>query len=281
MALKHLRKTIHDALREDAAKEDITVNTLVSEKTRAKAHVIVKQRGILCGLDVVAEVFHEMDPYAKIMRLSTDAKLVRPGSIVMMVNASARALLSAERTALNFLGHLSGVATLTRRFVDTLKGTKIKIYDTRKTTPGLRELEKYAVTCGGGHNHRMDLKEMAMVKDNHYQVLGTLKDELLKFKKIHPDISIEVECESIQQVRTALEARADIIMLDNMSFFAMQEAIGVIRGFPEYHPDIELSGGVTLETIERYSKLDVDRISIGAFTHSAPALDVSMEIVDE
>ncbi|MBN1622628.1 MAG: carboxylating nicotinate-nucleotide diphosphorylase [Endomicrobiales bacterium] len=278
--MKNIRKLIHEAFKEDSIKNDITSKCVFSDKIIAKANLLVKERGIICGMHIADEVLKEFDSSLETLLLCEDGQLVRKGQIIAEIKGAAHSILSCERTLLNFLQHLSGVATITRQFVDKVKDTKIKIYDTRKTLPGLRELEKYAVRCGGGCNHRVNLEEMAMIKDNHLKVIGNIKDGVEKIKQNNPDVKVEVECQSIYQIQQAIESGADIIMLDNMSFLSMQEATELIRKNKTKKIEIEVSGGVNLKTIETFTNLDIDRISIGALTHSAPSLDISLEIVD-
>jgi nicotinate-nucleotide pyrophosphorylase (carboxylating) len=280
MFMKNIRKLIHDAFHEDSNTNDVTSRTIIPEKTIIKAHVLVKERGIICGMDIIKEVFDEFDTSLEVMLLVQDGRLVRKGQIISEIKGNARSILSCERTVLNFLQHLSGIATLTRMYVDAVRGTKIKILDTRKTLPGLRELEKYAVRCGAGKNHRFNLEEMAMIKDNHLKVIGSIAEGVKGLKNSKPDIKVEVECKNMVQVQEAVDAGADIIMLDNMSFIDMQRSIEIIRKNAGPDVEIEISGGVNLKTIEEFRNLDVDRISIGALTHSVSALDISLNFLD-
>ena len=269
---------IIEALREDRAWQDITANTLFSSKIKAKAEMLCKQDGVICGLDIVKSTFKKLDKNSRVNVLVKDGQFVKKGKRIAVITASARSILSAERTALNFIQHLSGIATLTKKFANKLKGTKIKLLDTRKTIPGMRELEKYAVRCGGGANHRLNLNDMALIKDNHLKIDNDIKRNVSMIKAKYPKVKIEVECENLAQVKQAVESRADIIMLDNMSVSNINKASKLIRASGS-KIEIEVSGGVNLQNISRYARLDIDRISIGALTHSVSALDISLEII--
>ncbi|OEG69419.1 hypothetical protein ATZ36_09670, partial [Candidatus Endomicrobiellum trichonymphae] len=205
---------------------------------------------------------------------------IKRGDKVLEITGPACAILSGERTALNFLQYMSGIATLTNKFVTFTNNGRTKVYDTRKTTPGYRELAKYAVRCGGGANHRMGLYDKALIKDNHLKFVKDLTAEISEFRKKYKNISVEVECENIKQVKQALDSKADIIMLDNTAFENTKKMIDLIRksSRKEYKPEIEISGGVNLKTAKKFARLDVDRISIGMITHSSSALDVTLEI---
>jgi nicotinate-nucleotide pyrophosphorylase (carboxylating) len=271
-------KLINEAFIEDKVRQDITADALFSSKIKAKAEILCKQEGVICGLAIVKLTFKKLDKNSHVKVLVKDGQFVKKGKRIALINASARSILSAERTALNFIQHLSGIATLTRKFAYKLKGTKIKLLDTRKTIPGMRELEKYAVRCGGGTNHRLNLKDMALIKDNHLKISNDIKRNVAIIKEKYPKVRVEVECDNIIQVKQAVGSMADIIMLDNMSVGVIKKASKLIRASGN-KIEIEVSGGVNLGNIARYAKLDIDRISIGALTHSVPALDISLEII--
>jgi nicotinate-nucleotide pyrophosphorylase (carboxylating) len=210
-----------------------------------------------------------------------DGSRVKKGKVIARVAGYAKDILAGERTALNFIQHLSGIATLTAMYVRKVQGTKAKILDTRKTLPGLRALEKYAVKCGGGHNHRMNLEDMALVKDNHIGAVRDIGGAVKRIRKYRPSVKVEVECDTLEQVDEALEAGADIIMLDNMSPAEARRAVSKAKkSRGKKAPEFEVSGGVTLETVAEYARTGCDRISVGALTHSAPALDISLDIKD-
>jgi len=282
-----VKEFIKRTLEEDIGAGDVTTNVMVSEKAQAQAMLYARENGVISGLDVTAEVFRQLDKNVKIKKFVQDGVKVRVNQPLAEIKGKTRALLTGERTALNFLQHLSGIATLTRKYVDAVKPYNTKIFDTRKTIPGIRVLEKYAVRIGRGYNHRMGLYDMAMVKDNHlkisvkvskYQsVRDFLKGVVQKLrKKIPKGMKIEVETKNLKDVRDALEAGADIIMLDNMSTEMMKKAVDSITRHRK--PIIEASGNVTLKNVKTIAKTGVDWISVGKLTHSAPALDISMEI---
>ncbi|MCB4792360.1 MAG: carboxylating nicotinate-nucleotide diphosphorylase [Elusimicrobia bacterium] len=281
--MESIDELIGHALEEDNARKDITVRSLVLKNIKAKAEILCKERGIVCGVEILKGIFKKLDKNIVIKTLVKDGNKVKKGERIAVISGSASALLSGERTALNFIQHLSGIATLTRKFVDKIKGKgrgkgKIKIYDTRKTTPGLRELEKYAVRCGGGINHRFDLNEMAMIKDNHLKLFPDIKAAVKKIRKKYPNDGIEVECSKLNQVKEAAVTGVDVIMLDNMPLDDMRKGISMIRKYNR-KIQIEVSGRVNLTNIKRFGKLDIDRISVGVITHSAPSLDISLEIL--
>jgi len=273
---------ISKALEEDNAFGDITTLSLVPKELSVSAKLIPKQDGVVCGLDIFAQTFHVLDRKVKFRMLKEDGERIRKGKTAGLLYGPARAILSGERTALNFIQYMSGIATLTNRYVSLVRGTKARIFDTRKTVPGLRALAKYAVVCGGGCNHRMNLGDMALIKDNHLKTTGDLTAAVRKIKMRSRSIKVEVECENLNQVSNALNARADIIMLDNMNIKKIREALKVIKEYTKkgnYKPETEISGRVNLATVREYAKTGVDRISVGALTHSAPAFDFNLEIV--
>lgn len=266
---------VRDALAEDGANSDITsIATILSER-RARCSMIARQDGVIAGIALAREAFKLRDPRASVRAAVKDGQNIVAGTPVMFVTGHARGLLSAERVALNYMQRLSGIATLTRQFVDAVKGTKVKILDTRKTTPGWRRLEKYAVRAGGGMNHRMDLESAVLIKDNHIAALGgDVAMAVMRSREVAaPGTAIEVECDNIDQVRAALEAHPDIIMLDNMTPPRLRDAVALIDG----RAVTEASGGVTLETVREIADTGVDWVSVGALTHSAKAFDLALD----
>lgn len=265
---------ILQALREDITSEDITTNAVMREEKRGEVELLCKQDGIIAGLEVFQRVFTLLDPTAQMRTFVKDGDPVKNGDLLAVVTADIRALLSGERTALNFLQRMSGIATYTHTAAELLKGTKTKLLDTRKTTPNMRIFEKYAVKVGGGNNHRFNLSDGILLKDNHIAAAGGVKEAVRLAKEYAPFVrKIEVEVENLKMVNDALEAGADIIMLDNMSIGTMKEAVRIIGGRAE----TECSGNVTKERIKELTDIGVDYISSGALTHSAPILDVSLK----
>ncbi len=264
------------ALAEDIGTGDVTTLATVSAETRAHGSMLVKSAGVISGLEAAAYTFWRVDPAIEFSALVSDGTKVESGTVIADLEGPARSLLSAERVALNLLQRLSGVATLTSRFVAEVAGTNTKVVDTRKTTPGLRMLEKAAVRHGGGHNHRVGLSDGVLIKDNHLAVVGgpgRVAKAIEAAREFAPHtIKIEVEVTTLAEVREALAARAEIIMLDNMDLATMREAVRVVAG----RALLEASGGVTLETVRSIAETGVDLISVGALTHSAPALDISL-----
>ena len=265
------------ALEEDAAFGDVTSQSIFSSDHVSKAQILAREDMVLCGLEVAKRVFQRIDPNLKIELEANDGNQVDNGSTVLTAEGSTISLLTAERTALNFLQRLSGIATLSRRFADAAAqtGTGVRIVDTRKTTPGWRSLEKYAVRCGGCFNHRSSLGEHVLIKENHITAAGSLKNAVRLARDFAPHCAkIEVETESLSDVKEALEAGAEVIMLDNMSPVQIREAVILINGAAI----VEISGGVNLDTVADYALAGVNVISVGALTHSAPAADFSMII---
>ena len=279
---KSIKNLIRQALKEDIGCGDITTNALIAPKQQAKAVIVAKQGGIIAGLDIAKAIFVELDKSIKFKPLVKDGDKVKAGKKIAEITGSARAILTAERTALNFLAHLSGIATLTRQFVNRVKPYKVKIMDTRKTVPGLCILEKYAVKCSGGINHRMGLWDGVLVKENHIHIFSRGRSKKIKEaigkirKKIPRNKKIEVEVETLKELKQALDAKVDIILLDNMNIGRIKKAVA-IRG--KNRALLEVSGRVNLANIRQIAKTGVDRISIGALTHSAKALDLSLLIV--
>ncbi|MDR1695887.1 MAG: carboxylating nicotinate-nucleotide diphosphorylase [Endomicrobium sp.] len=276
----NLNELIKLALKEDGAFKDITTKEFIPGDKKAKAVLIANKPGVLCGIDIFAAVFKAIDKKCRVTKKAKDCCKIKKGDHILEIEGPAHAILSGERTALNFLQHLSGIATLTAEFVSAVKGGKTKIYDTRKTVPGYRELAKYAVRCGGGANHRMNLSEMVLVKDNHLSLTKDLDLKIKDFRKKHKNVLVEVECENSGQVRHALRAKADIIMLDNINYADTKKMVSLIRknSTAGYKPEIEISGGINGKTAGKFAKLGVERISVGMITHSAPALDITLEI---
>ena len=265
---------ILSALKEDITSEDVTTNCVMPEAKAGEVDLICKEDGIICGLDVFARVFELLDEKTKIEFYVKDGDAVKEKQKLATITGDIRILLSGERTALNYLQRMSGIATYTNSVASLLKGTDIKLLDTRKTSPNNRIFEKYAVRIGGGHNHRYNLTDGVLLKDNHIGAAGGVKEAVAMAKKYAPFVrKIEVEVENLDMVKEAVEAGADIIMLDNMSPEIMKEAVDII----DKRAEIEISGNVTKENIERIKGLGVDYVSSGALTHSAPILDLSLK----
>ncbi|HEY9063114.1 MAG TPA: carboxylating nicotinate-nucleotide diphosphorylase [Pseudobacteroides sp.] len=271
-----LDEFIKAALKEDIALGDITTDSLIEQSSVSNAVYIAKDDGIVAGLFVSERVFKILDEGIEFVRKVNDGERVKKGDIIAEIRGNTSALLKAERTSLNYLQHLSGIATKTDTFAERLKGLKTKVVDTRKTTPGLRALEKYAVKMGGGSNHRFCLSDGVLIKDNHIKAAGGIKAAIEKVRANIPHtIKIEVETESIEQVQEALAAKADIIMLDNMSLDEMKNAVNLIDG----RAAVEASGNVNLESIRKIAETGVDIISVGELTHTVKAFDISMRFV--
>jgi len=279
---KQIEQIVSNALAEDFASGDVTTEALIPSDLKGKASIMVKRDGVLAGIDVAREVFRQVDPLLRFKGLAKDGAKVRKGKVVATVEGKVANILKAERTALNFLQHMSGIATETARYVEAVSGTKAVITDTRKTIPNLRLLEKYAVRTGGGKSHRMNLADGVLIKDNHLIALRAsgvgLGEATKKARRRAPKgLKIEVEVESVQQARKALAAGADIIMLDNMKLEDMRKAVKLVKG----KSLLEASGGITLDNVRSVAETGVDLISIGALTHSARALDISLELEPE
>ena len=262
------------ALQEDISSEDVTTNSVMREYQKGTAQLICKQDGIVAGMDVFKRVFELLDENTEVFIYVKDGQEVKNGQIMADVTGDIRVLLSGERTALNYLQRMSGIATYTNRVAKLLEGSKTKLLDTRKTTPNMRIFEKYAVRAGGGYNHRYNLSDGVLIKDNHIGAAGGVRKAIEMAKEYAPFVrKIEVEVENLDMVREAVEAGADIIMLDNMSPEMMKEAIQIIDGRAE----TECSGNVTKENIQNIIDVGVDYVSSGALTHSAPILDISLK----
>jgi nicotinate-nucleotide pyrophosphorylase (carboxylating) len=266
------------ALREDIGGGDITTVSFVPENQQASARIIARERAVVAGIDVVADVFRRVDASLRPEILRGDGAIVDSGESVLELRGNARSILTAERVALNFLQRLSGIATLTHQFVEAVGGNRAKILDTRKTTPGLRKLEKAAVVAGGGENHRFGLYDLVLVKDNHLLARPNFSNIAETIRRLHedrPDIKIELEADTLDQVRAFIGMDGvDVILLDNMSAPQMREAVAIGQGKIKF----EASGGVTLQNVGQIAATGVDYISIGALTHSARAIDFSLEI---
>jgi nicotinate-nucleotide pyrophosphorylase (carboxylating) len=272
---------VNTALDEDIGRGDLTTRSVVRAGGRARGSFIAKQDFVLAGLEVADAVFNSFDFEMQIESSAADGEQIRSGRVFARVIGDAQILLTSERVALNFLQHLSGIATLTRRYVDAVAGTGTRIVDTRKTIPGLRMLEKYAVTAGGGHNHRLGLDDGVLIKDNHLALAGSLGEAVRRAREAVGHLhKIEVEAATLDQVREALKAGADILLLDNMAPELVRQAVELVREKEptDRHTLTEASGGITLENVRAYAEAGVDLISVGALTHSAPAVDISFKI---
>lgn len=271
----YVDEVIRRALTEDISYLDTTTDLMIAEDARSTARFVAKAEGVLCGLDIALRVFQLLDDSFEAEVFLRDGDMVHPGDRIAELSGNTRALLKGERTALNLLQHLSGVATATNRAVRLVEGTNAAITDTRKTLPGLRAMQKYAVTVGGGKNHRFNLSDGAMLKDNHIDAAGGIAAAVTAIRsKLGHMVRLEVETRNLDEVRQALEVGADIIMLDNMDCASMAEAVRLVNGAAL----LEASGGITDETLRAVAETGVDIISIGALTHSVKAMDISMRI---
>lgn len=265
---------ILSALKEDISSEDVTTNAVMKEAVQGEVELICKEDGVIAGLPVFERVFHLLDAETKVELFCKDGDKVQKGQLMGKITGDIRVLLSGERVALNFLQRMSGIATYTRQVADLLDGSNIQLLDTRKTTPNMRIFEKYAVRVGGGHNHRYNLSDGVLLKDNHIGAAGSVTDAVRMAKEYAPFVrKIEVEVETLDMVKEAVEAGADIIMLDNMTTEEMKEAIRIIDG----RAQTECSGNVTKENIQKLTSLGIDYVSSGALTHSSPILDISLK----
>lgn len=276
---QEIEQLIETALREDLNdRGDVTTNSLIPSRAEREAIIVARQAGVIAGIDIASQVFHKIDTGIETDFLVADGKNVQSGDRIMKIRGKTTSILTAERTALNFLQRLSGIATLTARFVEQVNGTRAKILDTRKTTPGLRDLEKYAVRVGRGLNHRFGLYDMVLIKENHIAAAGGITGAIQQVKKHltekRLEVKIEVETRTLEEVREALDSSVDRIMLDNMSVPQIKEAVALVAGKAE----LEVSGGVTLDTVRPIAEIGVDYISVGALTHSAKAFDLSLLI---
>lgn len=270
-----LQTTVREALNEDLGSGDGTTEALVSERDRTSAVLLAKQEGVVAGLLVAEAVYRELDPTLQLHREVEEGERVTPGTVLAQLEGSTRALLSGERVALNFLQRLSGIATVTRQVVDALAGLDCQVLDTRKTTPGLRMLEKYAVRIGGGSNHRFGLSHAVMIKDNHIAVAGSLARAVARVREYNgPLVPVEVEADTLEQVEEAVALDVDAILLDNMDPATLRQAVERIDG----RIWTEASGGITPETARQVAETGVNGISLGWLTHSVDALDISLDI---
>ena len=273
-----LRRLVERALEEDLGRGDVTSDSLIPAHTTGRAVFRSRSQGVIAGLDVARIVFDVVDAQVDFSALIVDGAAVAPGQEIAVVSGFARSLLGGERVALNFLQRLSGIATLTSRYVEAVRDTRARVVDTRKTTPGLRSLERYAVRAGGGFNHRRDLSDAMLIKDNHVAVIGAMGlsvGEAIKQAResLPHTLKIEIEVDRLDQIPEALAAGADIVLLDNMSIEDLRRAVALIEG----RAITEASGGVTLATISEIAATGVDVISVGALTHSAPSLDIALD----
>jgi nicotinate-nucleotide pyrophosphorylase (carboxylating) len=273
-AFHQVKQLIQASIEEDLGRGDVTTEATIAEQVISRARLITKQEIVLAGMEVFIEVHTVLDKAVHIKALHNDGDLLAAGTVIAELEGPARALLAGERVALNFLQRLSGIATLTRRYVDAVSGYNVEIVDTRKTTPGWRVLEKYAVRVGGGKNHRHDLGDGVLIKDNHIVAAGGIKRAVEMARKYsHHLLKIEVEVETLAQVEEALQAGAEVIMLDNMSPTLLAEGVKLIGG----RALVEASGGISLESILDVARTGVDLISVGKLTHSAAAVDIHVE----
>jgi len=281
LSADEIRRAVQIALAEDIGSGDVTTLSIVPEDAKAKAVMRAREHLVVSGLSLAETTFRELDSDLHIFYAAQDGERAAPGAVLLRIEGSARPMLTAERVSLNFVQQLSGIATLTSQFVEAIQGTRAEILDTRKTTPGWRRLEKYAVACGGGHNHRFGLFDMVLVKDNH---LAALKSEspnaiaaaLQRARTAHPELRIEVEADTLDQVEQAVEAGADLILLDNMNPVQLRLAVQKCKG----RAQTEASGGITLFTVRAIAETGVDFISVGALTHSARAVDIGLDFED-
>ena len=268
-------EAIRRALAEDIGPGDATSNSIIPSEATMRGQIIAKENGIVAGLDVAQAVFAEFDPAVTFTGQVGEGERVENRQVLATLFGSARSLLTGERTALDFLGRMSGIATLTRKFVDAVSGTKAVILDTRKTAPGLRMVDKLSVKRGGGQNHRIGLYDMILIKDNHIDFAGSVEEAVRRARAAHSGLEIEVEARTLEHVETALKLRVERILLDNMSVEMMSEAVRITNG----RAKLEASGNVNLETVRKIAESGVDFISIGALTHSARVFDVSLDYV--
>jgi nicotinate-nucleotide pyrophosphorylase (carboxylating) len=276
MGTQEFDSIIEAALREDMPEGDVTSESIIPANARSEAYFLAKEDGVLAGLPVASRVFEKIDPSIIFIERFREGSAFRKSDKLARVKGPTIALLKGERTALNFLQHLCGVATVTRAFVEAIAGTKTRILDTRKTTPGLRVLDKYAVKTAGGMNHRLSLSDMVLIKDNHLRSVGSVSEAVRRARsKIRPGVRIEVEASSLLQVREALAAGADMIMLDNMPLETTHQAVVLAGG----RVPLEASGNMTLDRVRAVAETGVDFISVGALTHSARAIDISLDFV--
>lgn len=276
MKTKEIDDILENALREDLPYGDITSESIIPSHAFSEAIILAKEKGVLAGIDIARRVFEKIDPSLKYEKRFDDGQEFSEEDILARLRGNSISLLKGERTALNFLQRMSGIATQTRKFVRALRGTKTKILDTRKTTPGLRILEKYAVNVGGGENHRLNLSEMVLIKDNHLKLIGSISRAIMQAKdKVKKSVKVEVETKNLEEVKEALRGGADIIMLDNMKLEEIEEVVNFVKS----RVPLEVSGKVNLKNVKEIASLGVDYISVGSLTHSYKSLDMSVEIL--
>jgi nicotinate-nucleotide pyrophosphorylase (carboxylating) len=278
LSAAEIRHAVRLALAEDIGSGDATTLATVPANAMAKAVMRAREPLVVAGIGFAETAFRELSPKIKIEKLSHDGQRIAAGTTLLKISGSARAILTAERVALNFVQRLSGVATLTSNFVEAVRGTNVQILDTRKTTPGWRRFEKYAVACGGGNNHRLGLFDMILIKDNHLVALQNEKPNSIaaavaRARKKFPKLKVEVEADTLKQVEEAVNANADFILLDNMDLKQLHQAVKILNG----RAKTEASGGVNLNTVREIAETGVDFISVGALTHSAPAVDIGLD----
>ncbi len=275
LSSSELTAVVRAALEEDGAFNDVTTLATVLSDRRSRAILVAREAGVIAGVPLAVEAFAQLDPKVQVRVEAEDGTAVAAGTPVLFISGGARAVLSAERVALNYMQHLSGIATVTRHYVDAVKGTRAKVLDTRKTLPGWRRLEKYAVRAGGGVNHRMDLASAVLIKDNHLAAVdGDVAFAVRRAREVAPPgASVEVECDRIEQVQAALDAGADIILLDNMPPDVLRECVALAGG----RATLEASGGVRLDTVRAIAETGVDWVSVWALTHSARAMDLALD----
>ncbi len=280
-----IRTIVRVTLNEDVGAGDLTTNILIPPAHKSHAVIIAKEDAVLCGTALVLEVFRQLDPSLRVVLQHKDGDHIRPKDVLIRLEGRTRAILTGERAALNFLSYLSCIATKTRRFCDAVRPYPVKIFDTRKTTPGMRIFERYAVACGGGVNHRFNLNAMVLMKDNHR--VTCRKNESLAstvrrlHRKTHKKVQIEVD--HLWELKEVLEAHPEMVLLDNMSIAELKTAVRMTRKLfpPDKRPLLEASGGITLENVRKIAATGVDRISVGSLTHSRTAIDMSLEVADE
>ncbi|MHB8524139.1 MAG: carboxylating nicotinate-nucleotide diphosphorylase [Limisphaerales bacterium] len=280
LSIQEIRRAAQAALAEDIGDGDVTTLATVPRALQSKALMVAREPLVVAGLALAEASFRLLAPAVKIQRGCVDGRRLEKGGVLLRLEGPARALLTAERVALNFVQRLSGVATLTAQFVAAVSGTPAKILDTRKTTPGWRRLEKYAVTCGGGHNHRLGLFDMVLIKDNHRSALlgaqpNAIAAAVARARAKYPRLEVEVEADTLHQVRQAVTAGADVILLDNMTPKQLRAAVRLVGG----RTKTEASGGVTLQSVRAIARTGVDFVSVGALTHSARAVDIALDFM--
>ena len=277
----HINKLIEGALREDACHADATSFLVVPHGKICEGVILVKEEAVICGLKLIKKIFQKLDKTVRIRTMFRDGQRVKANTKLAFLKGKARALLQAERTALNFLGHLSGIATNTERYIQKIRPLKTKIFDTRKTTPSLRLLEKYAVRCGGGYNHRFDLRDMILIKDNHRCLIEETQtlSQFLGGLRLRTAQKTEIEVDNLDQFHEVLKTPPEMILLDNMKTKEIKRAVDLVRRLPaSRRPILEASGGITLQNVRRVARTGVDRIAVGALTHTHRMIDVSLEL---